>query len=214
MEIPIIGRFLRGNKPSPEASVTPSPAAEPEIVLTRGAAFPVNETPELPDIDSVHIRSYVTRFKAEAVGDEKGREAIEKAKNALKKATPEVLEEMARTVDPDGRKPNFLREGDKVIIGWRGAHVHCAVAANMVPEDGGTIMKDPDRPTEPVILVMDGSGGFHIVPGNKNRPKTLEVLRQMAPGVIFEERITSVGQELNRMFGKQEAPTPRRPRTR
>lgn len=212
MEIPIIGRFFKGNKANAEVPQSlpkdiQAVSTPPEIVP------PVSET-TAPDIDREHITRTIREHKSWVRSDPQEKEFVEKAKSALKEATPELLEEMARTVDPDKRKPNLLREGDRIIIGWKGAHMHCALAANMTPEDAGTIMKDPDRPTEPILLVMDGSGGFHIVPGNRNRPKTLEVLRQMAPNVIFEERVTSVGKELLSMFGPREPRPPRQPRPR
>ena len=213
MEIPILGRLLRRNKPSPETVNAPQPQ---EPVQPKLEPQPATEViSDAPDVDREEVRKQLARSRRikSVMGEDFDRRAKEAVREDIKEATPELLEELARTLDPDERNFKFLREGERIIVAGHGAHADYANEAHMVPEDGGFIARDKDRLNDQLLLIEDGSGGLRILPGNKNRPRTLEILRQMVPNVTFEERTTKRGEDLISMFGKREqSPRPRRSR--
>lgn len=161
-EIPIIGRFFRGKR-------RPNP-------------------PVWEEDDSNLIQTQAPRVDRKTVMDRisSGNSISGVKEGEMRTATQDLLEELLEDQITRGQGRKFLREGGKVVIGGVNSHVAYARAAEMIPEDAGSIEADTIDGVR-VLMIKGGSFGLGIPDKNANRPETMRLLRETAPNIDFKE---------------------------
>lgn len=112
MEIPILGRFLKGNKTSPETSIKP-PAQDPTHQTEIEVTPPTGKTnSDAPDVNRDEVRKQLDISRTVlSAGSDFNKGAMERVREDIKDVSPQLLEELVKTLDPSER--NFKKNGSK-----------------------------------------------------------------------------------------------------